>query len=154
MCKILWIEDDTATTRAGAMALTRVARNAGVSLSIEAAPTLLDARMRAHTADCILLDLDLPDSTAIETAAKLESLTKDWPPVIVLSNFVNPDDPEAGGEGMRGLYWRVILRGAANVYCKEEAFNNPALILDAVRKAILQRMARNRRRQSRQSHAA
>ncbi len=150
MCRILWVEDDTGITRAGAAAMQREAQRTGVSLSIETAPTMRDARMRAHTADCILLDLGLPDSTVDQTVASLDEMCANWPPVIVLSNFVDPDEPAAQTPG---LYWRVIARGADNVYSKASALSDPRTVLDAVRKAILKRMTRTRK-EHKESHAA
>lgn len=149
MCKILWVEDDIAITRAGVAALKREAERTGVKLDIETAPTMLDARMRAHTADCILLDLGLPDSTVDQTVASLDAMCAQWPPVIVLSNFLDPDEPAAQTPG---LYWRVIARGADNVYSKAAALSDPRTVLDAVRKAVLKRMTRTRREQK--EHAA
>ena len=152
MCKILWIEDDTEITRAGVIALMREAARTGVALSIEAAPTMRDARMRAHTADCILLDLGLPDSGVESTVDAMEHLCSEWPPVIVVSNFVDPEQPEAQSPG---LYWRVLARGAENVYSKAEALSSPRIVLDAIRKAILKRMTQARKAQrATRGHAA
>jgi CheY-like chemotaxis protein len=143
---ILWVEDDEAIIPFGSQIMLVAAQRAQVQIRLEVVRTLAEARMRAHGFDCVLLDLGLPDSARDATAIEIKSLAAQWPPIIVLSGFVYPDDQEhqADAQQLRGLYWRVLQLGADNVFHKGVALENPHLLLDAIRKAVFKRISAQR----------
>lgn len=148
--KVLLVEDDVSTARIAGMTLRNAAERANVSILITTVDTMEKARALAHGMDCVLLDLGLPDSPVEQTVTALPELCAQWPVTIVVSNFVYPEDHERDSERTaqeRGLYWRVLKLGACNVFQKAMMIENPAVVLDAVRKAVYLRIVANRQRE-------
>lgn len=141
MCKILWVDDDAATFKVGSLMLAEAAKRDRVGVQIDNAATMAEALDCAASYDCVLLDLGLPDSDVMHTVELLPVLSSQWPPIIVLSAFVYPDQDESKDDpAKRGLYWRVLRNGAENVFYKPMAIESPHLILDAIRKEVLKRI--------------
>ena len=140
---ILLVEDEKATATAMAMMLRNAAAKEGVEIVVDVVHTMADARSRAERADCVLLDLGLPDSLRDETVERLPQLAEVWPPIIVVSSFVSLSDSDPS---VRSLFWRVVDFGADNVHEKAEALANPHLLLRNIRMAVRKRMVLNRRK--------
>jgi DNA-binding response OmpR family regulator len=129
--RILWIEDDLQFAELGCLNMQTAAARNGDTIILEVARTLDGGIIRSEHFDCVLLDLDLPDSRKDDTLLSLPSMAEKLPPIIVLSAFTFPDENETG------LYWRVLLSGAENVFFKSEIIENPHRVLDAIKKAVL-----------------
>jgi CheY-like chemotaxis protein len=129
--RILWIEDDLQFADLGCLSLQNAATRNRDEITVEVARTLSGGIIRSGDFDCVLLDLDLPDSRKEDTLLSLPSMAEKLPPIIVLSAFTYPDETETG------LYWTVLLKGAENVFFKAEIIENPHRVLDAIKKAVL-----------------
>jgi DNA-binding NarL/FixJ family response regulator len=130
---ILHVEDDPQVRGMTADFLNDAAQKDGIDIRIEGCETLAEAMALAAGFDVVLLDLGLPDSPKEATLKRLPEITKDFPPVIVVSAYTD----HAGEEP--AIYWDAIRFGAVDVHYKTTACADPHGLLLNCMKAISRR---------------
>lgn len=135
MKSLLIIEDDTA------MRIT-MCRWIRLFYGEDAAPTIIETSsieearevISRASVDVVLMDLTLvPDHTADETIALLPELSREWPPIVVIS----------GHEDAGIMRSRCLESGADEFISKMRASSDKALLCEKLDNAIARRVARH-----------
>ncbi len=137
---VLVVEDEPT----GPILAARVARFIGDWTGkpplVTVSTTLAFAKSRAHAYDAVLLDLALPDSEREQTIAELPTLAKTWPPIIIVTGFIES----------RSM-WRWVELGADDFFDRQALIVSPECVAKALLTAILRR---NRIKYEREAVAA
>jgi len=87
-----------------------------------------------NSPDVVILDLNLPDSTADETITKIADVAESWPPIVVIT----------GAPSTKELRSRAVLLGASDFIRKADMRRDPSILCERVYIAYLNRLRENR----------
>ena len=90
--KILWIEDDAQFAAVAIRRIKSVALKSGIDLEFSVAGTWYEGTTIATESDLVILDLELPDSRAEQTTARIAGVFQTWPPIVVATGSQAPVD--------------------------------------------------------------